>query len=177
MIVRSTFSAIAMLFTMLVYGQQDLVPREGVLDPEIYGSSRKNAIYGEIGGSGFLLSVSYERKLVDEDKLELNARIGFGSALLLSAVPLAGLNLCVGSSNSKFEIGFNAVRTYALDLFFADNTTYILGNPVVGYRYISDKGLLFRLTASPFFALSDPDDWIDEAFVFPWAGLSLGYSF
>ena len=177
MILRAFLSAIALLFSMLVYGQQDLVPREGILDPEIYGSSRKNALYSELGGSGFLLSVSYERKLVDEEKLELNARIGFGSALLLSAVPLAGLNLCVGSSNSKFEIGFNAVRTYALDLFQSDNATFVLANPIVGYRYSSEKGLLFRLTASPFFVLSDPDDWIDEAFVFPWAGLSLGYSF
>ena len=161
----------------LLQAQQELVPRDGILDPDVYGSSRKNAIYGELGGSGFLISVSYERKLVDEEKLELNARIGFGSALLLSAVPLFGLNLCTGSHHNKFEIGFNAVRTYALDLFFADNTTYILGNPVVGYRYVSESGFLFRLTASPFFALSDPDDWIDEGFAFPWAGLSMGYSF
>ena len=58
MSVRTSLSAIALLFSMLVYGQQDLVPRDGVLDPEIYGSSRKNALYGELGGSGFLLSVS-----------------------------------------------------------------------------------------------------------------------
>lgn len=177
MIVRSTFSAIAVLFTMLVYGQQDLVPRDGILDPEIYGSSRKNAIYGEIGGSGFLLSVNYERKLLDEEKLSLNARIGIGSAILVTAIPMGGLNMCIGSKSSKLEIGFNAIRTYAFDLFLAGNSTFVLANPVIGYRYVSDQGLLFRLSVTPFFELVDPDDWIDDGFAFPWAGLSLGYCF
>ncbi|MFN5370694.1 MAG: hypothetical protein ACK5B6_04450 [Bacteroidia bacterium] len=73
-------------------GQHKLVPGDGILDPEIYGSGRKNAIYGEVGGSGFLLSVNYERKLVEQEKLSLNARVGIGSAIFVSAIPTGGLN-------------------------------------------------------------------------------------
>ena len=168
---------IALFIPSLLIAQQDVVPRNGILDPEVYGSARKNAIYGEIGGSGFLLSVNYERKILDEEKISLQARIGIGSAILVSAIPMGGLNMCIGSKSSKLEIGFNAIRTYAFDLFLAGNSTFILANPVIGYRYVSEQGLLFRLSVTPFFELVDPDDWIDDGFAFPWAGLSFGYCF
>jgi hypothetical protein len=158
-------------------GQHKLVPGDGILDPEIYGSGRKNAIYGEVGGSGFLLSVNYERKLVEQEKLSLNARVGIGSAIFVSAIPTGGLNMCLGSKSSKLEIGFNAIRTYAFDLFLAGNSTFVLANPIIGYRYANDQGFLFRFTVTPFFELIDPDDWIDDGFAFPWAGVSMGYCF
>lgn len=172
----SVFS-LTCLLSGLLHGQQNISSGDRILDPEIYGSGRKNAIYGEVGGSGFLLSVIYERKLVDQEKLSLNARIGIGSAIFVSAIPTGGLNMCLGSKSSKLEIGFNAIRTYAIDLFLTGNSTFVLANPIIGYRYANDQGFLFRFTVTPFFELIDPDDWIDDGFAFPWAGVSMGYCF
>jgi hypothetical protein len=153
-----------------------------VLDPEVYGSrdnalhQNNNVLYGELGGSGFLLSVNYERKVLQTDQLTVSARIGIGSAIFINAVPLGGLNLCIGN-RSKLELGFNAIRTYSFDLFFGGEGRFVLANPLIGYRYEHPDGLLFRITGSPFFQLYDPDDWVDNDFVFPWLGISLGYCF
>ena len=152
------------------------------LDPDVYGNQlssirpNNNVLYAELGGSGFLLSLNYERKLFVADQLTVAARVGIGSAIFINALPLAGLNASIGARNGKLELGFNAIRTYSFDFFFAEGR-YILANPLVGYRYEHPAGFLFRVTASPFFQLYDPEDWVDNDLVFPWLGLSFGYCF
>jgi hypothetical protein len=136
----------------------------------------KNAIYGELGGSGFLLSMHYERSLWQNETVKLNARIGVGSAIFVNAVPLIGVNACMGKNSSRLELGFNAIQTYAFGLFGGDGF-FILGNPVIGYRYEGKKGLLFRAALTPFFVLDDPDNWVDEGRIIPSAGISFGYAF
>lgn len=151
-----------------------------VLDPEIYSNNetqvRKNSIYGELFGSGFFLSLNYERELYRDEKVKFNFRIGTGTAILVNAVPLAGVNLLFGKNNNNFELGFNGIRTYAISIMGGDGN-YVLANPVLGYRYVSDKGLIFRASFTPFFQLYDPDDWVTDELFVPFAGISLGYSF
>jgi hypothetical protein len=150
-----------------VFGQSDVTMAKKV---------RNNAVYGELGGTGFLLSVNYERTLFRTGQVEVNGRFGAGSALLLTALPLAGINVCMGDQRGRMELGFNAVRTFAIELF-GGTTTYYLGNPVIGFRYYGKKGFVFRATATPFFELYDPDEWIKDGSLIPFAGLSFGYCF
>ena len=151
-----------------------------VLDPEIYPNAetkvRKNNIYGELFGSGFLLSLNYERELYRDENVKFNFRIGTGTAIFVNAVPLAGVNLLFGKNNNNFELGFNGIRTYAISIMGGDGN-YVLANPVLGYRYVSDKGLVFRASFTPFFQLYDPDDCVTDELFVPFAGISLGYSF
>jgi hypothetical protein len=151
-----------------------------ILDPEIYPSGetqlRENSIYGELLGSGFLLSINYEREIHRIDNVQVNFRVGFGSAIFITAVPLIGMNFLIGKRENFFELGFNGVRTYAID-FFGGEGNYVLGNPVLGYRFQGDKGLIFRASFTPFFSLYDPEQWLQSQFFIPFAGVSLGYKF
>jgi hypothetical protein len=151
-----------------------------ILDPEIYPQGetklRKNSIYGELLGSGFLFSINYEREIHRKDNLQVNFRVGFGSAIFINAVPLTGLNVLVGRKQNFFELGFNGIRTYAVD-FFGGSGNYVLGNPVIGYRFQGYKGIIFRASFTPFFQLYDPEDWISDQTFVPFLGLSLGYKF
>ena len=151
-----------------------------ILDPEIYPNTetklRQNSVYGELLGSGFLLSINYEREIHRVDNVQVNFRVGFGSAIFINAVPLTGLNFLFGKRESFFELGFNGIRTYAID-FFGGEGNYVLGNPVIGYRYQGDKGLIFRASFTPFFSLYDPEQWLQSQFFLPFAGVSLGYKF
>ena len=140
------------------------------------GKRTKNAIYGELVGSGFLLSMHYERSLWQNEAVKVNARIGVGSAILVNAAPLVGLNACIGKTSSRLELGFNAIQTYVFGLL-GGNGFFILGNPVIGYRYEGKKGLLFRAALTPFFALDDPDNWVSQGRIIPSAGISFGYAF
>lgn len=151
-----------------------------ILDPEIYPQGetklRKNSIYGELLGSGFLFSINYEREIHRKDNIQVNFRVGFGSAIFINAVPLTGLNVLIGKRTRFFELGFNGIRTYIID-FFGGQGNYILANPVIGYRFQGEKGFIFRASFTPFFQLYDPEDWVPNQTFVPFAGLSLGYKF
>ena len=167
------------VFLLVIFKTSNCLEAQ-VLDPEIYSNNetqvRKNSIYGELFGSGFFLSLNYERELYRDEKVKFNFRIGTGTAILVNAVPLAGVNLLFGKNNNNFELGFNGIRTYAISIMGGDGN-YVLANPVLGYRYVSDKGLIFRASFTPFFQLYDPDDWVTDELFVPFAGISLGYSF
>lgn len=168
------------MLTCLVVITTSCVASSQILDPEIYPQSetklRKNSIYGELLGSGFLLSLNYEREIHRAENLQVNFRVGFGSAIFINAVPLSGLNVLVGRKQNFFEVGFNGIRTFAVD-FFGGSGNYVLGNPVIGYRFQGYKGIVFRASFTPFFQLYDPEDWISDQTFIPFLGLSLGYKF
>jgi len=167
------------VFLLVIFKTSNCLEAQ-VLDPEIYPNAetkvRKNSIYGELFGSGFLLSLNYERELYRDENVKFNFRIGTGTAIFVNAVPLVGVNLLFGKNNNNFELGFNGIRTYAISIMGGDGN-YVLANPVLGYRYVSDKGLVFRASFTPFFQLYDPDDWVTDELFVPFAGISLGYSF
>jgi hypothetical protein len=136
--------------------------------------SDNNVIYAELLGSTYGIGINYERKIISTPLLSLNARIGIGTLFFVSAAPTIGFNVLAGRRKNFLEFGFNANRTYALDLFFAGANTYWLGNPILGYRYISKSGFVFRFSFTPLLNVFNAE--IGNEFV-PFLGLSLGKTF
>jgi hypothetical protein len=133
----------------------------------------QNKIYGELLGSGFGISANYERCVWQDEKVSINARLGIGTAVLINALPILGFNACLGKGESKFEIGVNALRVYSIGLLDGNENTSMYVNPIIGYRYESRKGFLFRFAFTPFL---NPDPNTEFPF-FPWLGISFGGAF
>jgi hypothetical protein len=133
----------------------------------------QNKIYGELLGSGFGISANYERCVWQDEKVSINARLGIGTAVLINALPIMGFNACLGEGQSKFEIGVNALRVYSIGLFDGNENTSIYANPIIGYRFESRDGFLFRFAFTPFL---NPDPNTEFPF-FPWLGISFGGAF
>jgi len=133
----------------------------------------QNKIYGELLGSGFGISANYERCIWQDDAVSINARIGIGTAILINALPIFGFNACLGKGESKFEIGVNALRVFSIDLLDGNQNTSMYANPIVGYRYESREGFLFRFAFTPFL---NPNPNTEFPF-FPWLGISFGGAF
>jgi len=134
----------------------------------------KNSIYFELLGSTFGIGVSYERKIVSTPSLALNARIGVGTVYIVNAAPTLGINALIGRKKNFLEIGFNFTRTFEFDLFPANPDNYWLGNPILGYRLITNKGLIFRIVFTPFLDTFNAAVGSDLA---PYGGLSIGKTF
>ena len=136
-------------------------------------SAAQNKIYGELLGSGFGISANYERCVWHDDVVSINARIGIGTAILINALPILGFNACLGKGQSKFEIGVNALRVYSIGLLDGYENTSIYANPIIGYRFESREGFLFRFAFTPFL---NPDPNTEFPF-FPYLGFSFGGAF
>ncbi len=131
------------------------------LDDELqHKSPAANAVYTEMFGQGGLLSINYDRLVAPN----MSFHIGISTLLIGYGVPV-GLSYLT-SGNNKFEIGAGAL--YA-DIDFIGKTRGIAGSAVLGYRHQRDEGgFLFRAGFTPFFSTSG---------VFPFGGISFGYSF
>ena len=133
-----------------------------------------NAYYFELLGSTYGLGVSYELKLATTSNTMLNARIGIGSLILINAAPTIGLNALFGKEKNFFEVGFNAIRSFDAVFFTNGWETNWLANPVLGYRLISSKGVIFRISVTPFITNFLEGNNVN---VIPYGGLSLGKMF
>ena len=146
--------------------------------PKIHNESArndsKNAVYFELLGSTYGIGVSYERKILSTPFLSLNARVGVGTLVLVNAVPTFGLNTLIGKEKHFLELGFNATRTYGIDLFSIQGNITWIGNPILGYRFISENGFLFRLSFTPLVNTFSADLGYD---FFPFGGISIGKAF
>ena len=158
----------------------------------------KNAINVELGGNGFLYSLNYERKVMDD----LGVRIGF-SQLSLSAdstdpsgvtgkvewsitmIPIT-VNYLLRSkgSNHSLELGAGVTPIFVsvtgnvsdgtkpLIDFGAEGTAWVPSG-VFGYRYEPyDGGFQFRIGLSPMYLIAG-----DESATFPLPYMSLGGAF
>lgn len=137
-------------------------------------SSSKNAVYFELLGSTFGIGINYERRIINAPMLALNARIGVGSLILVNAFPAFGLNTLIGKEKHFLELGFNTIRTYGIDLFSIQGNITWIGNPILGYRFISPNGFLFRLSFTPLVNTFSDDLGSD---FFPFGGISIGKMF
>jgi len=133
-----------------------------------------NSAYVELGGSGLLWSVNYDRMLGENFSL----RVGVEGLKFYELCDCKSFFFVVAGTASalvfpgahKLEIGLGATTFIGT----TDNSgykpapiTWLTG--VVGYRYApKHSGLMFRATLTPVFA-GRP--------AFPWAGLSVGYQF
>lgn len=124
-----------------------------------------------------MYSFNYERLL--SDNFTLRAGFSYLPGLIVAEgtfilIPVSGSYL-IGGESSKFEIGLAATLFSGTDveIFGYDGTaeTAILLTGIVGYRYISRGGFVFRVAFTPFYnGESDPE-------FFPYAGLSFGFLF
>jgi len=118
----------------------------------------------ELLGKGFLsLNVDFRRKE--------------SYAISIGLQPLEGLSPNImyyrfSGKRRRFEVGGGFSGGFTNDLSLG----VVLIHGVIGYRYQKKKGLFFRAGFTPFYVifLDDPDR--SNKF-YPFAGLSLGYSF
>lgn len=150
----------------------------------------QNAVYLELLGNGVLLSINYDRKLTDRFSL----RAGTGSwgsegtswdgrevETTMVTVPLLA-NYLGGSGNGRLELGAGVLFGHRKrEHTFGepdDSYTFTSLTGVVGYRYQpSRRGLMFRVGATPFVGLGDPETAYPDKGLVPSIGVSGGYSF
>jgi hypothetical protein len=118
----------------------------------------------EVLGKGFLsLNVDFRRKE--------------SYAISVGFQPLEGLmpNIMyyhLSGKRHRFEVGGGFSAGFSTNFSLAG----ILIHGVIGYRYQKKKGLFFRVGVTPFYAIFFDDPDRSNKF-YPFAGLSLGYSF
>ena len=144
--------------------------------PDSSSAKAANVLYAELGGSGLLYSINYERRLVKAGKFGANWRLGMAiwpaadnilsveSRYFTPQTVLTGLNFTYGNEH-KVEAGATFTR------FLADMDPpmdYVC--PSVGYRYESSYKNFARAS---FVIITEPSDgrW------FPWMGISYGRRF
>jgi hypothetical protein len=163
--------------------------------------NRRNAVYFEGGGSGFLGSLNYERIFYIKNTARFCGRIGLAihpDALIgvsdagtFFLTPI-GATILAGDEKNFFEAGlswthdYNSYKAYVYESngdskvdTYHDDYFFVY----LGYRYHGKSGFLFRAAATPAFSYrtdthrmaSEKSDKKLEA-VF-WAGVSFGYIF
>jgi len=145
-----------------------------------------NSLYLELGGSGAIYSLNYERFVHDDVSL----RVGFGYVSLQGAninggtvtadislltIPVTASYLGIGSSSHHLELGLGAVLAEITGSSSSDgakafgSASGVVGTAIAGYRYVRPGGgFTFRAAFTPLFG---------EGGFQPWAGVALGYSF
>ncbi len=147
----------------------------------IFGFSRQNVIYLEIGGQGVGVSLNYERRICENFSVRIGASymiLGFGGTL--------GVNYTTNRESSHhLEIGLGVTYMYASSIYDGDAAAEdILPSLSVGYRYQSPEGgFFFRATLTTFFDLTKESEGRFESgenpsIVFiPLGGMALGWSY
>jgi len=162
----------------------------------------KNTIYTEAFGQGFCWSLNYDR-LFNTEKRIMNSytagivyvpeSIQFGDGTYFG-IPLS-YNWLIGKKSHHLELGIGLTSLLVNPNSSVKSDFYAYLTPKIGYRFQRPQGgLFFRATATPMIDLlnvhtqkfvSDKSRsfstlsnvaGLDYA-VFPWPGLSIGYSF
>jgi hypothetical protein len=136
---------------------------------------KQNQLYLELGGNGLIYSINYERFLSEN----FTIRGGFGITPgfffvegTFIDIPVTASYL-IGSERSKLEMGLGAtflassnVEVFGLD---SGDQSLIILTGIVGYRYTSPSGFVFRIFFTPLYSSEG-----DPPFV-PYFGLSFGF--
>jgi len=186
--------AITILFmgTLSVFGQEK--DTTNVLE--------RNTLYAEAFGQGFCYSINYDR-LFNTEKRFVNSftagfvyvpqSMGFGDGVYCG-IPIS-YNWLLGKKSHHLEvgIGLTSLVVNPNSNMWSDFYTYL--TPKIGYRYQRPNGGLFlRATATPMIDILNVSTykWGNEKSrnfssfnnvaglgyaVFPWPGLSIGYTF
>ncbi len=145
-----------------------------------------NSFYIELGGSGAIYSLNYERFVQDDFTL----RIGVGYISLTGAqingatvtadvslltIPVTASYLGIGSGNHRLELGAGAVFAKITGSSSSGSakafgsSTGLVGTAIAGYRYARPQGgFTFRAAFTPLFG---------EGGFQPWAGVAFGLGF
>ena len=146
----------------------------------------RNALYVELGGSGGVASMNYERR-ISAARLRIGAAqwsvddlLGGGSESYL-IIPLT-VSSVRGSGRHHLEtgggVGFGRYsQTSSLD-DTKSSDSFVTLSGIIGYRFQKPgSGFLFRAVFTPMYGLGDEDvAWPQRGF-YPLAGISFGYAF
>jgi len=141
--------------------QRDSISVQKNTNPKI----RRNSIYGELFGNGFIFSINYDRIFFIKDN-----KFSFRAGILYLFTPQLTTSIEINylrGTEHHLEMGIGATMFKALD-----NYTFILCLRPFGYRFQSgDKGRIhFRI--APLFL--NPINRDDRFFLRNWLGISWG---
>jgi hypothetical protein len=139
--------------------------------------SQRNSIYGELGGNGGFISLSYERILFSKLPA-LNIRAGLGFLALKEILYLtAPVGLFYGfelkNPNKTIEIGVSYTYGWVDSRFFRENqgSSFMTLQPNLAYKHSFKSNLFWRLSLMPVFDLRG------DGYVTSWAGFGIGKKF
>jgi hypothetical protein len=132
---------------------------------------RRNDVYLEAGGAGLFGSVNYERQLTTRPGLGARIGVGFYTEKRFYLTIPVGVNYLFGLGSERAFIEASLTASFTRDnarLFseadpgYSHNANFL---PAVGYRRHTDRGLMWRASATVVF-----NRWA----VTPWLGFALG---
>lgn len=134
--------------------------------------TNRKSVYLEVGGSGGLGSLNYEKIFYTKNNTDFSWRAGLSFAPIDKnngtgiVFPLM-VNALLGKNAHKLELGLGqGITITTRGSFFAVTTA------AVGYRFQPvDKRLFYRVTYTPLIS------YLVDFQVQQWAGISIGYSF
>lgn len=138
---------------------------------------KSNQLYLELGGNGLIYSINYERLL--SENVTLRGGFGVTPGIIFAEgtfihIPVTASYL-IGSETSKFEAGLGATYFSGTDVEVfglpAGDQSLVFLTGIVGYRYISPGGFVFRIFFTPLYSKESDPDFI------PTGGLSFGFMF
>lgn len=143
------------------------------------GLTRKNSVDVTVGGTGLGLSTNYSRIIAVKSNYFINASVGIGS------IPIEGgttvphqLTFNFGKKSSFLELGLGGTywtgKSNASGYTERDNSYNI--SPIIGWRKNFKSNIVFRTFASPIIHVSGVH-FVNQYAVFPYMGISLGYTF
>ena len=191
---KTTCLAILMLLqaTLLFAGtpltiKEDLQPAEAVnklspidsIEPTNTKTTKRNAVYVELGGIGGLYSLNYDRILTSK-KYVLSGRIGISIGQTLTnnlsvTFPMELNALIFNKTPHHLEMGIGLAP-------YIDNSKQfeLYSSFRIGYRYqnFKKRGVIFGAGFTPMKELISENEISHNPISFmPWAGISLGYSY
>lgn len=140
-------------------------------------ADRVNQLYLELGGNGLIYSVNYERFL--SDNFTLRGGFGITPGIIFAEgtfihIPFT-IGYLIGGESSKFEAGLGATYFSGTDVEIfglpSGDQSLIFMTGIIGYRYISPNGFVFRIFFTPLYSKESDPDFI------PSGGLSFGFMF
>jgi hypothetical protein len=138
---------------------------------------QRNSIYGELGGNGGFISLSYERMLFSKLPA-LSARAGLGFLALQETLYLTapvGLFYGFNLRNPKRVIEIGIFYTYGwVDSRFLkkdQGSSFMVLQPNLAYKHSFGNNLFWRLSLMPVFDLRG------DGYVTSWAGFGIGKKF
>lgn len=138
-------------------------------------NEKHNQIYLELAGNSLIYSISYERFI--SENFTLRGGLGITPGIIFIEgtfihIPFTASYL-IGSETSKFETGLGATYFAGTDVEMfgleSGDQSLIFLTGIVGYRYISPSGFVFRIFFTPLYSSE-----VDPPFV-PYFGLSFGF--
>ena len=154
-------------------------------DPEPF---KRNTLFIELGGNSPFYSLNYDRIIVNKINWKLAARIGamylYDNRSYLESIrnknysiPLE-LSFLKGKNNHNLEIGIGATAFFKEYVETTrDNFLSLASFGRIGYRYQKNNGgIFFKVGFTPIIQFKKNMDSINPKYVYPWAGLAIGYT-